>query len=65
MYSNYIYLQTIEGNIVAALGRTIWLHPVEVRSKLPLTGCIISEFSVARELVKVHYADKNPEQVSM
>nr|XP_039267274.1 uncharacterized protein LOC120342498 isoform X1 [Styela clava] len=62
---NHIYNKELEGNIVAALGHTIWLHPAVIRSKLPLTKCTVTDFNVTQELIKMKSADKNFQQLEI
>lgn len=51
-------MQVIEGKVVFALNNTIWLDPVVVRSKLPLTGIYVDDYNVLNELIESGLAEK-------
>ncbi|XP_078484832.1 putative ATP-dependent RNA helicase TDRD12 [Ciona intestinalis] len=60
---NLIFDKEIEGNIVLALGHTIWLKPVVIRSKLPKTGVVVTDCDIIEELVSSGLAVKNTDHV--
>uniref|UniRef100_H2Z152 RNA helicase n=1 Tax=Ciona savignyi TaxID=51511 RepID=H2Z152_CIOSA len=61
---NLIFEKEIEGNIVLALGHTIWLKPVVIRSKLPKTGVFVTDCDVIEELIASGLAVKNTDHVT-
>ncbi|XP_076809852.1 putative ATP-dependent RNA helicase TDRD12 [Clavelina lepadiformis] len=54
----------IEGNVVLALGHTIWLKPVVIRSKLPKSGLYVTDCNVVNELLNSSLAEKNPQHLT-